>query len=213
MRPVSTTTSSGSLQSSGTANTYICRVSATSATSTGVQDQIAIETKFVQRRKREAYKAAIDSIHNSILSSGSSGGSGKAINPCIFLSATLPEFVGQGSGGSGRVRTRRGRPWVSRAAQPLFPRPTISAASRRLCMTEGQAHRTLHCRVRPPASTQQQVPQFRCAEAPGNRQKQVPTIVLYRGPPMRILINIAAALWMLAAVTVASMLTVAVILS
>jgi hypothetical protein len=67
-------------------------------------------------------------------------------------------------------------------AAALFPRTTISAASRRLCMTEGQAHRTLHCRVRPPASTQQQVPQFRCAEGPGNRQKQVPTIILYRGP-------------------------------
>ena len=130
MRPGSTTQGSGSARSSGTANAYIYRVSTTSATSAPFWDQIAIETKLVRRREREPYKATTDSIHNSKLSSGSSGGSGKAVNPCIFLSATLPEFVGQGGGGSGRVWTHRGRPWAPRAGGAPSTRSAVSAASR-----------------------------------------------------------------------------------
>ena len=40
-------------------------------------------------------------VINQLISSGSSGGSGKSMNYGTFRSATLPFFVGQGSGSSG----------------------------------------------------------------------------------------------------------------
>ncbi len=107
----------GSPKSDDAANTYFCRVSATSEGFDAFWGQIAIETKFVQTRERGYIRAIQVQIHIYFISIVSIGSNGNPKNHRVLCSDTLPILKGLSSGGVGRGSTTPAHPWVIPAAR------------------------------------------------------------------------------------------------
>lgn len=129
----------GGHQSEGSAKTYFYSVSRTSGTSDPVLGQISIETKFVQRRKRDHIKEALIDIYIyfiSIVSIGS-GGNPKKTRGFVFRYLAKFKRLKYRSSGSGSTAP---------ALAGISARPSPIRASLRLSLARPRACTCVECK-------------------------------------------------------------------